>query len=149
MGFSLGSSSSKSNSGNQAYNSLNSTFTPQTQNGVNANNTEADLLGVGGDPTKANAAFQNYLNSSGYKFQLDQGSQAITGNNAAKGLLNSGSTLQSLTQYGQGLGAQYFQSFLNNLQGLTNSGLQAGGLIGSAGQYSNSKSNSNSFGFTF
>lgn len=146
MGFSSG--SSKSSSSNKAYNFLNNTYAPQTQAGVGASGMAGDLLGVNGATSdQTQGAFKNYLNSSGYKFALDSGSQAITDNAAAKGLLNSGSTLQSLTQYGQGLGQQYFQSFLQNLLGLSNNGLQAGNLIGQAGQTSSAKSSQ--FGFSF
>lgn len=62
-----------------------------------------------------NPAYQNYLNSTGYNFMLDTGSRAITGSAAARGLLNSGATGQALTQYGQNLGSQYFNNYLNQL----------------------------------
>lgn len=100
-------------------------FDPFIQPGVNANNATADLLGVGGDPTAANGAFQNYLNSTGYNFRLDQGSKAITGNAAAGGLLNSGSTAKALTGYGQNLGSQEFGNYLGQLGNLTQTGYGA------------------------
>jgi hypothetical protein len=93
----------------------------------------AGLLGLGGgDP----AAFQKYLNSSGYKFMLDSGSKAITGNAAARGLLNSGSTLKALTQFGQDLGSTKLDNYLGQLSNIAKTSLGAGGLISEAGQYS-------------
>jgi hypothetical protein len=80
--------------------------------------TQADLLGVGGDPAAAKTAFNNYLGSTGYNFQMDQGQRAITGSAAARGILNSGSTAKALTSFGQGLGASYFNNYLGQLSGL-------------------------------
>lgn len=80
--------------------------------------TEGALLGQGGDTAAANTAFNNYLNSTGYQFQLDQGSKAITGNAASRGLLNSGSTAKALEGYGQNLASGYFNNYLNQLSGL-------------------------------
>lgn len=100
--------------------------------GGRATSTTEALLGLGGDPKAGADAFNNYLNSTGYQFQLNQGQQAVTTNNASKGLLNSGATIKALARYGQGLGGQYFQSYLNNLQGLSQGGLNAGAAIGNA-----------------
>lgn len=102
-------------------------------NGGVANNAIGNLLGVGGDPTAANNAFSNYQNSTGTQFQLNEGSKAITTNNAAKGLLNSGATLKALTKYGQNLGSTTFNNYLSQLGGLQQAGLSAGGAIGGAG----------------
>lgn len=74
---------------------------------------ESDLLT--GNPAANKTAFNNYLNSTGYNFQMDQGSRAITGSAAARGLLNSGSTAKALTSYGQGLGSSYFNNYLSQL----------------------------------
>lgn len=92
-------------------------------------------------------AYQNYLKSTGYNFQMQQGSDAITGNAAAKGLLNSGATGKALTTYGQNLASTTFNNYLGqqtnlaNLQGANaagysgavTQGLQAAADTGSAG----------------
>lgn len=105
----------------------------------------AGILGLGGgDP----AAFQKYKDSSGYQFQLDSGSKAITGNNAARGLLKSGSTLRALHTFGQNLGSTYLDNYLGKLQGFTGLGLGAGQLISGAGNTSVSHSESKSKGQT-
>lgn len=69
-------------------------------------------------PDQNSPAFKNYLNSTGYQFQLDQGSNAITGNAAAKGILNSGATAKALTGYGQNLASTTFNNYLGQLGGL-------------------------------
>lgn len=99
------------------------------------------LLGTnpGGVPA-AQTGFNNYLNSTGYQFQQQQGDQALTGSAAAKGLVGSGGTAKALTQFGQGLAGQSFNNYLTNLQGLNtsqqntvNAGVTASGQVGQAG----------------
>lgn len=102
-------------------------------NGGRANQQIADLLGVGGDPTAANNAFQKYNDSTGLNFQLQEGQKAVTTSNASRGLLNSGATLKALTSYGQNLGKSAFSNYLTQLGGLSSQGLTAGGAIGEAG----------------
>ena len=89
---------------------------------------EAILGGLGiGDTAQTDAAFENFLSSTGFRSQLAAGSEAITGNQAAAGLLNSGSTLKRLTRFGQDLGQQGFNNFLGNLGNVAGRGLTATG----------------------
>ena len=85
-------------------------------------------------------AFNTFKDSSGYQFQLNQGNNAITSSAAASGLLNSGSALKAREKYGQGLANNYFSQYLQQLGGLRDTGLQAGNIIGGAGQVSSGKS---------
>ena len=140
------SSQSTSNSGNQAYNYLKDTMGGNVTTGNNAFQSIAALLGQGGDAGAAKAGLDNYLGSTGYNFMMDQGSKAITGNKAASGLLNSGSTLKALNTYGQNTGSQYFQNYLNQLGSLFQGGQNSAGLISGAGGFSNSQSTSSSTG---
>lgn len=112
----------------------------QNEAGTVAN--ESALLGGGTPAAQAaqKSAFNNYLNSTGYQFQLGQGQQAITGSAAARGLLGSGATAKALTQFGQGLAGQYFNNYmgqLSNVAGqqanIAGQGLTAAGQIGQAG----------------
>lgn len=120
---------------NQGFNYLKGSpvGTQYMPEGGAANSATADLLGVGGDPAKAKEAFNNYLGSTGYNFQLQQGQAAVNSNNASKGLLNSGATLKALTRFGQNLGSSAFNNYLTQLSGLATRGLQAGSVIGQAG----------------
>jgi hypothetical protein len=104
-------------------------------NGGAANNAIAALLGTGGtaaQKTGAQNAFKNYLGSTGYNFNLQQGQNAINGNAAARGILNSGATGKALTSYGQGLASNYFNNYIGQLSGLAGAGQTALGQVGDA-----------------
>lgn len=95
----------------------------------------ASLLGLSGGPAQ-DQGFQNFKNSTGYQFGLDQGSQAITGNKAAAGLLNSGSTAKALDKFGQDYGSTKYNDYLSQLFNLGNLGLGAGGILADSGKTS-------------
>jgi hypothetical protein len=136
VGSLLGGQSAKSND-LTGYNYLTGKNGTQgyVNNGVSANKESADLLGLNGAAGSARGgpAFQNYLNSTGYGFQMDQGTRAITGSAAARGLLNSGSTAKALTGYGQNLASTSFDNYLSKVNGQAGQGLTASGQIGEAG----------------
>lgn len=58
----------------------------------------------------------------GYQFRLNQGLNAITGNAAARGMLNSGATLKGLTNYSQDYASSEFGNEWNRLAGLAGVG---------------------------
>lgn len=100
-------------------------YQPYTDAGKSATTAISALLGTGGDPAAQQQAFQNWRDSTGYKFQLQSGSDAVATNKAAQGLLRSGSALKGLDQYGQNLGSTTFQTYLGNLTGQQGVGLNA------------------------
>lgn len=108
---------------------VNTTYLNQ---GATATNSLAALLGLGGDAGEQNAAFDRFRNSSGYGFQLDQGNNAISSSAASSGMLHSGATLKARERFGQGLASNYLQSYLAQLNGLSQQGLVAGQTIGNA-----------------
>lgn len=58
--------------------------------------------------SRLNALLDNpnsIANTAGYKFELDQGQQALARSAAAKGMTGSGNTLAALLEHGQGLAA--------------------------------------------
>jgi hypothetical protein len=57
---------------------------------------------------------QDVENTPGYKFQLNQGTQALARSAAAGGNLMSGGTAKALDQYSQGLASTYYQNAVNN-----------------------------------
>lgn len=71
----------------------------------------------------------------GEQFMLQQGTQAVDRSAAAKGGLNTGATLQALTQYGQGLASTgYQQAYNNSLNAFqTNHNNTLGGYLALAG----------------
>jgi len=102
-------------------------------NGTAANSQQAALLGIGGDPTAANNAFTKYLGSSGYNFQLGQGLNAVNNNYATHGALDSGAAVKALNDYAQGQASNSFQTYLGNLNGVSNTGLSATNALAGVG----------------
>jgi len=133
-------SQATSESKNQAYPWIQENYGGTGANAYRSStNAISNLLGLNGQQG-SDEGFQSFLDSTGYKFNLDTGSKAITGNAAAAGLLNSGATAKRLTQYGQELGKNYFSNYLGQLFGLNQSGLGAGQLISGAGNTAQSQS---------
>lgn len=126
------------------------TYGGSMQQGVGGMNFLSQLLGVS-QPTMnrvggglnqiaeaggADAGYQNYLQKAGYAPAMRQLSQGITGQGAASGLLNSGSTAKALQTRGTELNQSFFNNYLQQLAGLSGLGLQAGGLVANTGQKS-------------
>lgn len=134
VGSLLGGSSAKSNAlaGFNYLTGKNGTQ-PIVNNATAASNEEAQLLGTQPVTDQTKAAFGNYLGSTGYNFIKQQGTSAITGNAASRGILNSGATAKALQRYGTGLASTTFNDYLNHLSGMTGQGVQAAGSIGAAG----------------
>lgn len=114
--------------------------TQSTFRGQDIQAQEQQLLGTMPVTDATKTAFNNYLGSTGYNFQLGQGTNAITGSAAAKGILNSGATAKALTGFGQNLASNYFNSYLGQLnvangqaQASANAGTVASGQVGQAG----------------
>ncbi len=105
----------------------------QVANGTAAGDARSQLLGLSPLGEGTQNALSNYLDSTGYKFQLGQGIDAITGSQAAKGLLNSGSTLKAMNEFGQGLASTSFDNYLNQLGGVNNAGYNSAVAVGNAG----------------
>ncbi|HEY5289790.1 MAG TPA: hypothetical protein VIJ59_07125, partial [Caulobacteraceae bacterium] len=87
----------------QIYNSNKGLEQPFITSGDNAETALNGFLGLGGDPAATQKAFNNYLNSTGYQFNLNQGLDATQQAKASAGMLNSGATLKALDAYGTGL----------------------------------------------
>ena len=121
-------------SSNKNLGLINSTYTGAAQQGVGAQNVLAGALGVpGADSGAADAGFEQYSSNAGFENVLQKLFSGITGNQAAKGLLRSGSTGQRYLEEGTALNQQYYNNYLQNLLGLGNLGLGAGNLLVGAG----------------
>lgn len=135
----FGGSQKKEESKNIAYPWLKEQFGGLAQNATKGSDFISALLGIGGDGAAQNEAIRKLSDSAGMRFVTDQGSRAITGSNAARGLFRSGATGKALQEYGQNVGSTYLGSMMDRLFNLTNTGFQAGSLIGGAGQVSKGK----------
>lgn len=134
----LGPKPAKSTSMNVNNDLIKSTYGGMMDNGVTGDNFLASLLTGTGDTGAATAGYNNYLQMAGYAPAMRQLSQQITGQGAASGLLRSGATQNALLTRGTELNNQFFNNYLQNLTGLSNLGLQAGGLVANTGQESKS-----------
>lgn len=115
---------------------INSTYTPQAQTGVTANNYLSSLLTGQGDTGAANAGYNNYLQMAGYAPAMRQLSQDTVGQGAAAGILNSGATAKRLQTRGAELNQGFYNNYLQQLSGASGLGLQAGGLLTNVGNRS-------------
>lgn len=138
MGF-LKPKAAKSSSQNVNNSLITSTYTPQAQAGVGATNVLQSLLTGQGDTQAAQQGYNSYLKNAGYSNALQQLQKGVVGQGAASGLLNSGATQNRLLTRGAELNQGFFNNYLQNLNGLSGLGLQAGGLIANTGQQSQSK----------
>jgi len=114
------------NAGNQATAVLdaskaNSTYAP---GGASAFSMRQNLLGLG-DAEAGQGAFQNYLNSTGYRAALDSGNDAIDSRMAVTYGQKSGAADKARMRFGSGLGQQYFNNYFNQLGEQSDAGQRA------------------------
>ena len=135
----------KSESINTNKDLINNTYSGSMSSGTGAQNFLAQLLGIspGAVGQGANAAgggaeqgYNNYLQMAGYAPAMRQLAQGVTGQGAAAGILNSGSTAKALQTRGTELNQSFFNNYLQQLAGLSGLGLQAGNLVANVGQKS-------------
>lgn len=83
-------------------------------------------------------AFDNYRNSTGYQFRLDQGMNALNSGYAGAGAIKSGAAMKAAQDYGQNIASQEFNNYMNLLSGQQGVGLTAAGAqAGVATNYAN------------
>jgi hypothetical protein len=96
-------------------------------------------------PITAQNAFNNFANSAGMQFQLQQGENAINNGYAARGQLQSGAALKGLQDYGQKTALNnYFLPYLGLLGGQQATGVGAASSIAGVGaNFGNTAANIN------
>lgn len=113
------------------YDTAQQNFNPYIQSGGQANDELAGLLGIGGDPNASQAAFNKYLDSTNYKFQLDQGLNGTKTANAPA--FGSGATLKALNNYAQGQAGSALAGYESLLSGQQGLGLGASSALAGVG----------------
>lgn len=136
MGGIFGGSKSSSTTSNKAYDYLKGQFGPVT--GYAGQGASAISKFLGGD----SSGFNLFKRATGFDAASEVGSRGITGNAAAAGMLRSGGTSKALQAFGNQMQNQYAGNYLQQLLGLSGLGMNAGQLIGNAGQTTTSKSSS-------
>lgn len=122
-------------------------LTPFMQTGTGAGSQINALLGLGG-AANANQAFNLFKNSTGYKFRVGEGMDAINSSYAGAGTLQSGAAMKAINQYGQDMASQEFGNYMNYLGNQQGVGLAGASALAGVGQnYVNTISaNNNSAG---
>jgi hypothetical protein len=92
----------------------------------------------------APSAFDRYLNSTGYKFRVNEGMDALNSGFAGKGLLDSGASRRASLQFGQDIASDEFGRYLGALGTQQQVGLGGASALAGVGQnFVNSVSNNN------
>lgn len=66
-------------------------------------------------PATQGADFSGFYQSPGYQFRMQEGMNALTGNAATRGALQSGATQKALLKYGQNYASNEFGQYMNQL----------------------------------
>jgi hypothetical protein len=111
---------------------LTDAFKPALGYVTGGGNMMGSLLGVNGGPAQT-GALTNFANSGGMQFLRQQGMQGIESSQAAKGLLQSGSTLKAMDKFNNGLASTYLNQFMSNLKDYAGIGLGAGNVLAESG----------------
>lgn len=116
----------------------------------NADGARRDLTPFTAQPqtaastTDAQGAFNNYLNSTGYQFQLGEMNKGANAQFRAAGALDSGAAVKAAQDRAQNMGTSYFNNYLALLGNQQGVGLSAASAAAGVGQnYANAASNIN------
>ena len=115
----------------QVYTDAKGNLNPFIQGGQTANTEQLGLLGLGGDPTAAQNAFNNFRNSTNYNFLLDQGLKGVNTANAQS--FNSGANEKALNNYAQGMAGNALSGYMGQLNTMSGNGLNASGQLANVG----------------
>lgn len=115
----------------QVYGDATSNLTPTITAGNAAGTELSGLLGTGGNPSASQDAFTKYLNSTNYKFLLNQGEQGIQYANAPA--FNSGATAKALDTYATGQAGNALSGYEALLTGQQGLGVTAGSALAGVG----------------
>jgi hypothetical protein len=101
---------------------------PYAQAGGRGLSELMDAMGLNGAEAAA-GALSRFQTGPGYSFAMDQGVNALDRSAASRGGLYSGGAARELTQFGQGLANQEWNTRLSQLAGLAGTGQQAAGAL--------------------
>lgn len=116
------------------YNQTRSDLAPYLNMGTGALSQLSKMLGIGTTGAPDNSQlFDALRNYPGYQFSFDEGLRALNQSGAARGLLNSGATIQNATKFGQGMAQSVLGNYLDRLGNIATMGGNAGAQTGNAG----------------
>ena len=109
--------------GKQNYSYITKLLEPFITGGTEAFGAQGDILGLNGKNAE-NMAIEDIQNSPYYMTTAKQGEDAILQNASATGGLRGGNTEGALAQFRPALLQQFIQQHLDNLSGLTDTGVK-------------------------
>lgn len=142
LSFMQGTKKSKSQSTQDSYNRAFEPVSTALQPTLNYANEGASALSrlLSGDFS----GFEGYKAGTGFDFAMNRGLGAIDANAASRRMVHSGSALKSLQEFGTGLQSTYADKYIQQLLGLSQTGLGAANAITGAGNVSKMQSTSQS-----
>ena len=119
---------------NQGYQQAQQNFQPYGVGGAGASQMQAAYTGALGQQAQQQA-YNNYQQSPGQQWALDQGRNQLLAGASATGNVGGGNTQRALMDYGVGRAQQNFQQDFNNMgtvanRGMSTAGQQAGLNVG-------------------
>lgn len=117
----------------QIYGQNKATLSPFVNSGTQAQGSINALLGLGGDAQGASNAFNQFQNSDGYQFRVDQGMKALNTGLASNGLIQSGAAIKAAQAYGQGQASDEFGKYMGYLGNQQQTGLSAANALAGVG----------------
>lgn len=109
---------------------------PSINRGNAADDRIASLLNLGGNQAQADAAFNSFRDSTGYRARLGEGLSAVNNGAFAGGAGQSGATLRRLQEVGQDYASREFGNYMGYLGGVSATGAGARGLVAGVGNNS-------------
>tara|TARA_R110000796_G_scaffold103175_2_gene212325 strand:- start:2856 stop:3845 length:990 start_codon:yes stop_codon:yes gene_type:complete len=105
---------------------------PWLESGTAALNKQQALLGLGGQAAQQQA-YDQFTSSPGQKWLQDKTMQGVLNNASAIGGLGGGNVRQALQENAQGLAAQEYNNYYNQIAGLSGTGQNSSQNLGALG----------------
>jgi hypothetical protein len=114
----------------QVYQDTTNALAPYTQAGNPAGTQMNAMLGLSGQQAQTQG-FDQFRNSTGYRFRLGEGMDALNSGYAGAGVLQSGAALRGAQEYGQNFASNEYNNYMQMLDNQQRLGLSA--TLGQAG----------------
>lgn len=85
-------------------------------------------------PPSARSAFDQYLESTGYRFRFDEGMKGLNINAGARGMLESGARDKAAIRFGQGIASDEFSRYIALLDNQQRLGFGSASALAGVGQ---------------
>lgn len=122
--------------GSSALDALTSAYGLNPSGSLGSAGSTPGVAGTEGGITGSTGAYGGFFESPGYRWQLDQGEQAVNRQAAAQGRFGSGATVKAEQRYAEGLAAGDYNTYTDKLAQLAGLGMNATSGTAAAGSTS-------------